>query len=62
MSDEKYCILNLTREDVAEVSNNETAYSLSEFQMQRIARKLGELYCETDYWETLKNLVKNEVV
>jgi len=59
----KYPILNLTKDDIiqcykdaGESIPSKQIKNLSEDNMRYIARKLGELYCETDYWETLKSL------
>ena len=65
----KYPILNLTKDDLyqlAEDLENEEEQKkmikkidgLKDNQMKYLANRLGELYCETYYWNTLLDLVR----
>ena len=62
--EKKYVILRLTKDDIRNTIENdgnekellEKIDALDDTQMKYLANKLGELYCEDDYWETLRNL------
>jgi len=66
IEEKKYPILFLTKDDLYEEIEDrkdekeltKKIDNLTDDQMKYLARKLGELYCETDYWTTLFELFK----
>jgi len=53
---EYFIVLRLHRDDIKECG---IKAKFNDTEMQYIATKLGELYCETDYWTTLKGLCQS---
>lgn len=60
---EYYSILRLSKDDITQVyeDNDELTpeikkkiNQLNDTQMKYLANMLGEAYCETDYWTTLR--------
>jgi len=66
IEEKKYPILFLTKDDLYEEIEDrkdekeltKKIDNLTDDQMKYLARKLGELYCGTDYWTTLFELFK----
>ena len=55
MSEEYFIVMQLHRDDLKEAG---VKGKFTDAEMKYMATTLGELYCETDFWETLKNLAE----
>jgi len=53
---EYFVVMRLHRDDLKQQS---IKGKFSDSEMKWIAEKLGELYCETDFWTTLEDLCKD---
>jgi len=49
-----YPIVHLCRQDIAEKIGKENADKLSEADIEHIATKMGDAYCELGFWEDLE--------
>ena len=65
-----YSILRLSKDDIIQAYEDldeltpkieKRVEELKPIQMKYLANKLGELYCEADYWTTLKDLFERMI-
>lgn len=47
-------VSSVSREDVAEVLGKDKANSLTDSQMERLASKMNDDYCNQLYWNSMK--------